>query len=167
ALIYDQMFDSTKVVDVATVTKLTRNLFIIVIIPFVSYLFFKNSRVTEEESKGSENKLPKWYTFIPLFVFGFLFCAFLRTIGDVTLDSSGAAFGFLNFENWSTFYHNISSLGTTYLLGMAMAGVGLSTNFAMFKGIGIKPFYIGFIAAVSVGIVSFTLISIFGNLVVI
>lgn len=167
ALIYDQMFDSTKVVDVATVTKLTRNLFIIVIIPFVSYLFFKNSRVTEEESKGSENKLPKWYTFIPLFVVGFLFCAFLRTIGDVTLDSSGAAFGFMNFENWSTFYHNISSFGTTYLLGMAMAGVGLSTNFAMFKGIGIKPFYIGFIAAVSVGIVSFTLISIFGNYVVI
>lgn len=167
ALIYDQMFDSTKVVDVATVTKLTRNLFIIVIIPFVSYLFFKNSRVTEEESKGSENKLPKWYTFIPLFVVGFLFCAFLRTIGDVTLDSSGAAFGFMNFENWSTFYHNISSFGTTYLLGIAMAGVGLSTNFAMFKGIGIKPFYIGFIAAVSVGIVSFTLISIFGNYVVI
>ena len=167
ALIYDQMFDSTKVVDVATVTKLTRNLFIIVIIPFVSYLFFKNSRFTEKESKGSENKLPKWYTFIPLFVVGFLLCAFLRTIGDVTLVNSGEAFGFMTLENWSTFYNEVSSFGTTYLLGMAMAGVGLSTNFAMFKGIGIKPFYIGFIAAVSVGIVSFTLISIFGNYVVI
>src|SRR5699024_5661813 len=37
ALIYDQLYDVNKVVDVATVTKLTRNLFIIAIIPLVSY----------------------------------------------------------------------------------------------------------------------------------
>ena len=33
ALIYNQMYDMEKVVDVATVTKLTRNLFIIAVIP--------------------------------------------------------------------------------------------------------------------------------------
>ncbi len=169
ALIYDQIFNSTKVVDVATVTKLTRNLFIIVIIPFVSYLFFKNRHVHEDKAKAemAATKLPKWYSFIPLFVIGFLVFAFLRTIGDMTLASNGAAFGLMKTAAWSAFYNEVSSFGTTYLLGMAMAGVGLSTNFAMFKGIGIKPFYIGFIAAVSVGIVSFTLISLFGNYVVI
>lgn len=46
-----------------------------------------------------------------------------------------------------------------------MAGVGLSTDFKMFKGLGIKPFYIGFIAALSVGLVSFTLVSLFGGLI--
>src|SRR5699024_9617060 len=37
ALIYSQMFDVSEVIDIATVTKLTRNLFIIAVIPFVSY----------------------------------------------------------------------------------------------------------------------------------
>jgi uncharacterized integral membrane protein (TIGR00698 family) len=163
ALIYDQFFQTQAVVDVATVTKLTRNLFIIAIIPLVSYLFFKNKKGTEET--GETKKLPKWYTFIPLFVIGFLLLSFVRTIGDVTLENTGAAFGFLQQGVWEGIYSNASSFGTTYLLGMAMAGVGLSTNFAAFKGIGIKPFYIGFTAAVSVGIVSVILISLFGDFV--
>src|SRR5699024_12868876 len=71
ALIHGQMFDMSKVVDVATVTKLTRNIFIIVIIPFVSYLYFKE-RTHPESEKTSDVKTnaPKWYTFIPLFVIG-------------------------------------------------------------------------------------------------
>src|SRR5699024_6848871 len=89
ALIYDQVFDMKKVVDVATVTKLTRNLFIIVIIPFVSYLFYKNANTVEVEEAKDHKALPKWYTFIPLFVIGFLFLAFLRTIGDMTLTGGG------------------------------------------------------------------------------
>lgn len=165
ALIYDQVFNIPKVVAVATVTKLTRNLFIIVIIPLVSYLYYKN--LNKSATGTTEKKeLPKWYTFIPLFVIGFLLLACLRTIGDATLESTGSAFGLFQSSTWEAIYNKSSSFGTTYLLGMAMAGVGLSTNFKMFKGIGIKPFYIGFIAAVSVGIVSVTLISLFGHLVV-
>jgi len=162
ALIYDQMYDTSKVVDVATVTKLTRNLFIIVIIPFLSYLFFNN-----KNKEVKTKTLPKWYTFIPLFVIGFLLFSLIRTIGDITLTNSGQAFGIFNPNTWETIYEGVSSFGTTYLLGMAMAGVGLSTDFKMFKGIGIKPFYIGFIAAVSVGFVSVTLVSLFGHFVVI
>src|SRR5690625_7494765 len=40
ALIYDQIVSSEEVVIVATVPKLTRTLFIIIIIPLVSFLFF-------------------------------------------------------------------------------------------------------------------------------
>lgn len=164
ALIYNQMYDMEKVIDVATVTKLTRNLFIIAVIPFVSYLFFK----TEGKREGEiANALPKWYKLIPLFVIGFLFLALIRTIGDMTAANSGSAFGFLSPSTWKGFYDSWSSFGSTYMLGLAMAGVGLSTNFKMFKGLGIKPFYIGFIAAISVGIVSLTLISLFGHLIVI
>ena len=164
ALIYSQMFDMQKVVDVATVTKLTRNLFIIAVIPLMSYFFFKGAN---KEGEGAPSSIPKWYKLIPLFVVGFLALAFVRTIGDYTLTNTGSAFGFLNGSAWENFYSSWSSFGSTYLLGIAMAGVGLSTNFKVFKGLGLKPFYIGLIAAVSVGVVSFTLISLFGHLIVI
>src|SRR5699024_11594416 len=109
--------------------------------------------------------LPNRYTFITLFVIGFLLFSLIRTIGDITLTNGVQAFGIFNPNTWQTIYEVVSSFGTTYLLGMAMAGVGLSTDFKMFKGIGITPFYIGFIAAVSVGIVSVTLVSLFGHFV--
>src|SRR5699024_7484717 len=54
ALMYSQMFQLEQVIDVATVTKLTRNLFIIAVIPLVSMMFFRK----EGEVSGS---LPKWY----------------------------------------------------------------------------------------------------------
>lgn len=164
ALIYNQMYDMEKVVDVATVTKLTRNLFIIAVIPLVSFLFFKNAN---RDGKGDKNRLPKWYKLIPLFVIGFLFLAFVRTIGDMTVTNTGSAFGLFTPATWEAVYNSWSSFGSTYMLGLAMAGVGLSTDFKMFKGLGIKPFYIGLIAAVSIGIVSLTLISLFGHLIVI
>ena len=168
ALIYDQMFQMEKAVDVAMVTKLTRNLFIIAVIPIVSMLFFKRTKVSEnEEGAGENSRIPKWYKLIPLFVIGFLLLALVRTIGDMTLTNSGSAFGFLTAEAWENFYTSGSSFGTTYMLGIAMAGVGLSTDLSQFKGLGMKPFYIGLIAALSVGIVSLTMISLFGHLVVV
>lgn len=163
ALIYNEMFQMEKVVDIATVTKLTRNLFIIAVIPLVSYFFFKQA-----EGQGPEKQeLPKWYKLIPLFVIGFLLLSLIRTMGDMTVVNSGAAFGMFSRDAWQSFYESWSSFGSTYLLGIAMAGVGLSTDFSMFKGLGIKPFYIGLIAAVSVGIVSLILVSLFGHLIVI
>lgn len=160
ALIYSQMYDIERVVDVATVTKLTRNLFIIAVIPFVSYLFYKGT-----SSKKDENAIPKWYKLVPLFVLGFLLLSFIRTIGDMTLNETGMAFGFLNLSTWEAFYNSWSTFGSKYMLGLAMAGVGLSTDLKMFKGLGMRPFYIGLIAAVSVGIVSLILVSLFGHLI--
>lgn len=165
ALIYDQLFQNPAVIETATVTKLTRNLFIIAIIPLVSYIFFNYSRREAGEGKPEKDTLPKWYTFIPLFVIGFLILSIIRTIGDATLESTGDAFGLFAGRTWESIYNNLSSFGTTYLLGAAMAGVGLSTNFKKFKGMGLKPFYIGFMAAVAVGVVSVILVSLFGGFV--
>lgn len=164
ALMYNDIYGNPDVINIAMVTKLTRNLFIIAVIPFVSYLFYKNN-VTDDLQVGSS--LPKWYKFIPLFVVGFLLAVIIRTIGDMTVQQFGTAFGILSGGQWEGFYHSVSSFGSTYLLGMAMAGVGLSTDFKTFRGIGLTPFYIGFIAADSVGVVSMLLITLFGNLVVI
>lgn len=162
ALIYDQLYDSATVVDVATITKLTRNLFIIAVIPFVSMLFYRSEH---KNGNGQAGRLPKWYKLFPLFILGFLLLSLLRTIGDATAASSGAAFGIFRPLAWQDFYSFWSSFGSTYGLGLAMAGVGLSTNLKIFKGLGMKPFYIGLIAAVSVGAVSLLLISLFGGFI--
>lgn len=160
ALIYSQMYDSAKVVDVATVTKLTRNLFIIAVIPLVSYLFYKGT-----EGSVDKKVIPKWYKLIPLFVLGFLFLSLVRTIGDLTIERTGMGLGFLDKNTWESLYSYLSAFGSKYFLGMAMAGVGLSTSFKMFKGLGMKPFYIGLIAALSVGLVSLILVSLLGGLI--
>ncbi|WP_404334224.1 YeiH family protein [Planococcus rifietoensis] len=158
ALMYEQMYGSTLALDVATITKLTRNLFIIVVIPLIAYLFFRS------EGRVSGN-MPKWYKLFPFFILGFLFLSFIRTMGDATLASGGEAFGFFSADGWGNFYSFWSSFGSTYMLGIAMAGVGLSTNLKIFRGMGLRPFYIGLIAAVSVGAVSLLLISLFGDFV--
>ncbi|MBT2581591.1 putative sulfate exporter family transporter [Planococcus sp. ISL-109] len=158
ALMYEQMYGSTLALDVATITKLTRNLFIIAVIPLIAYLFFRS------EGRVSGN-MPKWYKLFPFFILGFLLLSFIRTVGDATLASSGQAFSFFSAQNWESFYSFWSSFGSTYMLGLAMAGVGLSTNLKIFRGMGLRPFYIGLIAAISVGAVSLLLISLFGDLV--
>jgi uncharacterized integral membrane protein (TIGR00698 family) len=164
ALIYGQVYDSAAVVDVATITKLTRNVFIIAVVPFISFLFFRSNA---KNGQGNAGKLPKWYKLFPVFILGFLFLSLLRTIGDATLSSKGSAFGLFGPAAWESFYSFWSSFGSTYMLGLAMAGVGLATNLKIFKGLGIKPFYIGLIAALSVGAVSLLLISLFGDLIAI
>ena len=48
---------------------------------------------------------------------------------------------------------------------VALAGVGLSTDFRAFKGLGVKPFVVGLGAALVVGVVSFVAISLLGSFV--
>ena len=44
-----------------------------------------------------------------------------------------------------------ATLGTKYLLGTGLAGVGLSVNFEAFRGAGLKPFAVGGAGAALVG----------------
>ncbi len=46
-----------------------------------------------------------------------------------------------------------------------MAAVGLNTNFAVFKGVGLKPFAVGMAGALVVGAVGMTMAVIFGRFV--
>ena len=106
-----------KVVDVATVTKLTRNLFIIAVIPLVSYFFFKNEGKKEN---GMTTQLPKWYKLVPLFVFGFLFLSF--SSNDWRCDGSqilGPPLVFSIHATWEGFYNSWSSFGSKYMLGLS------------------------------------------------
>lgn len=49
-----------------------------------------------------------------------------------------------------------------HFLVVALAAVGLTTNFNILKGLGIKPFIVGLGAALVVGVLSFIAISLLG-----
>ena len=57
------------------------------------------------------------------------------------------------YEIWKTFIDYIKILATVFLT-MAMAAVGISINLSELKSMGYKPFIIGLIAALTVGVVS-------------
>ena len=146
-LIYADQFNSPVVLDIATVIKLVRNTSMMFIIPLIAIIYQKN--LTVQEDKKSISIL----NMFPLFILGFIGMGFLRTIGDISLQSNGMSFGILSAENWLLIINNVKSIAEISLT-VAMASLGLSTNLRSLTTIGIKPFYLGFIAAISVGVVS-------------
>ncbi|WP_100401138.1 YeiH family protein [Bacillus sp. FJAT-44742] len=161
SLIYDQVYNNPTVVDVATITKLTRNVLLVAVVPIMSYYYLKSS----QRQASSQSKVPKWYNLVPLFVLGFLGMAVLRSVGDAGVSSQGEAFGLLSPGQWESVWQSVNTFGASYILGIAMAAVGLSTSFSVFKGFGIKPFYIGLVAAFSVTVVSLLLVYLLGGLI--
>jgi uncharacterized integral membrane protein (TIGR00698 family) len=162
ALIYDQLFQMERVVDIATITKLTRNSLLIIVVPLMSYYYL--NKVGDRTTAGV-NSRPRWYTLIPLFVLGFIAFAIIRTLGDAGITNNGVAFGLLDPNQWKSLWSALNTLGSKYLLGIAMAAVGLSTSLQVFKGLGIKPFYIGIVAALSVSVVSLIMVFLLGDLI--
>ena len=137
-LIYDQQFNSPETLDVATVTKLIRNTFLVILIPLFALLYNRG------QSHGSKYSLSGIF---PFFVIGFIGMIFLRNIGDQVFLSNGDS-----TKQWIFFIDVIQILATTFLT-MAMAAVGLSINLSELRDMGYKPFVVGFISAVTVGIV--------------
>jgi uncharacterized integral membrane protein (TIGR00698 family) len=155
-LIYKQLFDSPKALDAATVAKLVRNLFMAIVIPLMAYLHHRRS--TDENRKRVSVA-----SLFPLFILGFVLMAVLRSVGDATV-SGGAAFGLLDKATWSALVKGLDTWAGN-LLAAAMAAVGLATSVRQFKGLGLRPFYAGLGAAVSVGVLSILGICVVGWLV--
>ncbi len=162
ALTYKQVYGDDVVLRVATVTKLTRNIFLAAVIPLLTWL---HVRSTQAQGAGAKKKT-SWKALVPGFVIGFVAMAVVRTIGDATLGSGGAAFGIWNANAWRSLTNQIGDYwASRMLLGTAMAAVGLNTSFKVFKGVGLKPFAVGFAGAVVVGAVGMTMAVIFGRFV--
>ncbi|MBI2317162.1 MAG: putative sulfate exporter family transporter, partial [Betaproteobacteria bacterium] len=53
----------------------------------------------------------------------------------------------------------------TYLLAIAMAGVGLGARLKSMRGLGVKPFYVGLFASLVVGIASALAVFLLGRFV--
>lgn len=147
-LVYQQYFGDPKALDVATVTKLVRNLGMLVVIPLMAILYHRR---TSEAGAAP----PPWYTMVPLFVIGFAAMSGLRTWGDMDKQQP---FGVLDPAEWKAAV-GYAKLTAEYCLAVAMAAVGLGTSIAGLRKIGLKPLALGLFSAIVVGIASATFIT--------
>src|SRR5690606_24725038 len=106
AMTYRDVFDDPVAMQVATVTKLTRNVMLIGVVPLMGWLHRDAG-----EADWSVRKL------FPMFVLGFVAMSLVRSLGDVGLAQGGAAFGLLPAETWT---------GLVGALGGPVATVALS-----------------------------------------
>jgi uncharacterized membrane protein YadS len=90
--------------------------------------------------------------------------AVARSIGDAGLNAGGRAFGLWDGATWTGIHATVKGWAEN-LMVVALAGVGLSTDFRTFKGLGLKPFLVGLAAALAVGVVSYLAISLLGRFV--
>jgi uncharacterized integral membrane protein (TIGR00698 family) len=160
AAVYADVFAAPGALDVATVTKLVRNVFMALVIPFMAFYYSRGAQ-KQGEFAGTSTSVLK---LLPLFVLGFLAMAAIRSIGDAGIEAGGRAFGLWDSATWMGIVDAIKSWAEI-LMVVALAAVGLSTNFRAFKGLGAKPFLAGLAAALIVGILSFVAISLLGGLV--
>ena len=149
-LIYDQQFSSPETLNIATVTKLIRNTFLIIMIPLFALLYNRGKKSTKNYS------LIKIF---PYFVLGFVGLIILRNVGDELFLQGN----YYTIELWSSFVDNIKNSAKVFL-SMAMAAVGLSTNLKEITKMGYKPFIVGFIAMITVGVVSIFTMQIFSTI---
>jgi uncharacterized integral membrane protein (TIGR00698 family) len=146
-LLYEQYFHSSAALEAATVTKLVRNLSMLVVIPLLTFRFARS----HPAEPGQPTDLKK---LLPLFVVGFVAMSLLRTAGDL----GDVAFGFIPATTWQAGIELTTRL-SNLLLAVAMAAVGLSTSLAGIRQIGYRPLAVGFAAAALVGITSVGLLS--------
>ena len=142
-LIYDQQFDSPETLNIATVTKLIRNTSLIIMIPLFAYLYNRKQR---KEKKYSILSI------FPYFVLGFVGMIIVRNIGDEIFE--------IYNNNWIETI-NFIKVSSKISLTMAMAAIGLSTNLKEIATMGFKPFIVGFIGMLTVGIVYILTIEIY------
>ncbi len=143
-LIYDQQFNSPETLNIATVTKLIRNTFLIVMIPLFALLYYRG--LVKEKSYSI-------LRIFPYFVLGFIGMIVLRNVGDEV---------FYTNDNWIEMI-NLIKASSKIFLTMAMAAIGLSTNLKEMKNMGYKPFVVGFVAMLTVGIISIITIEMYLN----
>lgn len=161
ALTYRQIYADDAVLRVATVTKLTRNLFLAGVIPLLTWMHARERRGTGPAPATN------WRALVPTFVLGFVAMALLRSLGDSMLGGSGKALGLWDRAAWSGLTSLIGdTVGARWLLGTAMAAVGLNTSFAVFRGVGLKPFAVGMAGALVVGTAGFVMAVLLGRFVV-
>jgi uncharacterized integral membrane protein (TIGR00698 family) len=144
-LIYDQQFNSPETLNIATVTKLIRNTFLVIMIPLFAFLYNRGN------TKAKNYSL---LDIFPYFVLGFIGLIIFRNIGDQIFLTHNSIFV------WQNVISYIKDSAKIFL-SMAMAAVGLSTNLKDLKSMGYKPFMVGFIAMVTVGLVSIIVIHTF------
>jgi len=154
ALSYKDVFSDEAAFRVATVTKLTRNVFLVAVVPLLAYWHARRTG-----HAGGRVRLAKLF---PLFVLGFLAMAVVRSIGDARLAANGLAWGAWDAAGWKRVVNAVGETWGTAALATAMAGVGLSTDLRAFGKMGWRPLYVGALSAVLVGALALALARLVG-----
>jgi uncharacterized integral membrane protein (TIGR00698 family) len=157
ALVYADIFSAPRAVDVATVTKLVRNVFMALVIPFMAVYYARRTGTKD----GPAEKGTSIARLLPLFVLGFLLSATLRSVGDAGLNAGGQAYGLWDSAEWAAICSTIKGWAVN-LLVVALAGVGLSTSARIVQRLGLRPFLAGLGAALIVGLSSISIILLLG-----
>lgn len=158
ALTYSTLYGDELVLKIATITKLSRNILLAGVVPYLSMQYNTNT-----DTATSMSKFDQFKKYTPTFVFAFVGISLLRSIGDLTMASSGSAFFVLDPAAWKQTYNFIGGpLGTQYLLGTALAGVGLQMKLSSLQGVGYKPFLVGLSGAGIVASTGFASASVMG-----
>jgi len=154
-LAYAQQYKADAAMKAAVTIKLVRNLGMSVLIPLMAILYRRG------ESEGSAKKSSqKWNQVVPLFVIAFVVMACIRSLGD---SGGEKAFGIVPRDQWKLVDAN-AKFYASWLLATALGAVGLGTGLARLKQLGLKPFSVGFAAALCVGAVSIALIKLMAPL---
>ena len=131
----------TEAGDVATVVKLTRNL---LIGPVLIALAIWSAAVDGIPRRGGRWTLGALRTAVPLFVLGFLAMAALNTAGLFNDQAVGLA-----------------RQSGTFLISMAIAGVGLNTSLAGLRSTGPRPLLTGLLASLVLAAFSMSAVLLF------
>jgi len=151
ALTYATVYADQKVVEIAAVTKLTRNLCLAFAVPMLTW---RHAGRTAKATDSAWPALADLKKHVPGFVYGFVGMCLLRSLGDAALASpEGAALlGSFGAEEWRAAAAVVGdTMGSRWLLGTAMAAVGLGTSASALKGVGFRPFTVGMAGAAAVG----------------
>ncbi|NNE61837.1 MAG: putative sulfate exporter family transporter, partial [Woeseia sp.] len=117
-MMYEAQYASPMALDIATVTKLVRNLCMIAVIPLVGFLY-------ASEGQAASDKQVSLLSMVPWFIIGFALMSALRTVGDI----GDRPFGIVDPQAWSAVVSFLRSAAEHFLL-IAMAAVGLTSMFA-------------------------------------
>ena len=141
ALLSEQTFGHAEVVAAATVTKLLRNLSMLVVIPAVVWWALR------DEPRGAAR------TPFPLFILGFLALAAVRSAGDVLVGEVDAWHAFLD----------AASRCSGFLFAMAMAAIGMGIRVQALKALGAKPAIVALTTAVGMLACALLMIALVGG----
>ena len=143
SLIHFDINGNSIPLETATLTKLIRNLFLALLIP---YLAIK----VQSNSLGQTGLLKQVSNNIPSFIYGFIFFIFIRTIGDQILVSS---FIWNQILAWN---HQLVSA----LFGFALVALGLSIKIKELKDLSSSSIVIGLIFSLGILLVGIVVVPI-------
>jgi len=139
--------------DVATVVKLTRNT---LMAPLIILFGMMSTRILNRQMSASAAR-PQWGKLVPGFVLGFLALSLVRTLGVAAGILPQSVLNPGELQTAAAFLKTVDEI-SKFLILMALTGVGLNTNLASLRRLGLKPLLVGTSVAVLLALFSLGLI---------